>query len=409
VVGAGGSAPWVVATSATAALPGTNYLANSDALVTFTLPASPPIGAVMRFAGGGAGGWKIAQSAAQSIATRGVLGNIGSGWKIANAAPGVTSVASDADMIQLVGGGVSSGVKASNDSGATWQEIFSTPPGNTWVSVASESSGANRIAAAAGSPLYAGGPNNWSPEASGSRPWAAVAIGFGYRLAGVAGGFLYTANLRQPTYVARDVFRDWTAVAITQPFALAMYAAADSGKGGGGIFRSVDQGVTWTPLPTTGNGLWRAIAVSSDDNNTGNTKIVAVEAGGIRTSIDSGNTWTTRESARDWRSVASSADGRRLVAVVFGGPIYTSINSGITWTPGDLVRNWQGVTISADGTRIVAVDGSEAYRSTLTVIPYTTTGVTGSLSGGQYESVELQYVGNNQFAVLSHSGYLSVR
>jgi hypothetical protein len=35
-------------------------------------------------------------------------------------------------------------------------------------------------------------------------------------------------------------------------------------------------------------------------------------------------TWTPRESARDWRSVAASADGVKLVAGVGGGQIYTS-------------------------------------------------------------------------------------
>ena len=38
---------------------------------------------------------------------------------------------------------------------------------------------------------------------------------------------------------------------------------------------------------------------------------------------------------RDWGSIASSADGTKLVAAVGGpgGHIYTSTNSGVTWTP----------------------------------------------------------------------------
>ena len=57
--------------------------------------------------------------------------------------------------------------------------------------------------------------------------------------------------------------------------------------------------------------------------------------GQIYTSTDSGVNWTARESNRNWYSVASSADGTRLVAVVNGGQIYTSTDSGMNWTPRD--------------------------------------------------------------------------
>jgi hypothetical protein len=49
------------------AQPNTGYLLNNAALVTLTLPASPPIGAVVRVSGGGTGGWRISQNAGQSI------------------------------------------------------------------------------------------------------------------------------------------------------------------------------------------------------------------------------------------------------------------------------------------------------------------------------------------------------
>src|ERR1019366_8512809 len=52
-------------------------------------------------------------------------------------------------------------------------------------------------------------------------------------------------------------------------------------------------------------------------------------------------TWTPRDSSRAWVSVASSADGNKLAAVVLGGQIYTSTNSGVTWTPRESNRQWQ--------------------------------------------------------------------
>ena len=70
---------------------------------------------------------------------------------------------------------------------------------------------------------------------------------------------------------------------------------------------------------------------------------------------DSGATWTARDSDRQWQAVASSADGVKLVAVVYGSSsrIYTSTNSGVDWTPtGPTNLNWSSVASSADGTRL---------------------------------------------------------
>ena len=57
--------------------------------------------------------------------------------------------------------------------------------------------------------------------------------------------------------------------------------------------------------------------------------------------------------------MASSADGTKLVAVVFGGYIYASTDSGVTWTrpQGSFSQDWMSVASSADGTRLVAVTG----------------------------------------------------
>src|SRR3989442_1029319 len=67
----------------------------------------------------------------------------------------------------------------------------------------------------------------------------------------------------------------------------------------------------------------------------------------------------------NWTSIASSADGSKLVAVANPGPIYTSTNSGDTWTPTSApTTNWQAVASSADGGRLIAVvNGGGIYTS----------------------------------------------
>src|SRR5260370_684405 len=105
---------------------------------------------------------------------------------------------------------------------------------------------------------------------------------------------------------------------------------------------------TWTPTSAPLEN-WGAVASSADG-----TKLVAAGAywqfgvgnyypGPICTSTNSGATWTiTSAPVTNWTSVASSADGVRLVGAAFGvsldgstfsgGPIYISVNSGGTWS-----------------------------------------------------------------------------
>ncbi len=107
---------------------------------------------------------------------------------------------------------------------------------------------------------------------------------------------------------------------------------------------------------------------------------MAVEyAGYIYTSTDSGMTWTNRNSSQGWQSVASSADGTKLVAVIYGGNIYTSSDSGGSWAPQalSLYKYWYSVASSADGTKLVAVDyygtgsGGQIYTSTNSGVTWT--------------------------------------
>jgi photosystem II stability/assembly factor-like uncharacterized protein len=152
----------------------------------------------------------------------------------------------------------------------------------------------------------------------------------------------------------------------------------------------------------TGFQSWFSVASSSDGN-----KLVAVVAGGrIYTSSDSGETWQARESSRNWLSVASSADGGRLVAVASQGQIYTSSDGGVSWTARESDRPWSSVASSVDGSKLVAAEyGGQIYTSTAMTMP----GPGGSISGASSDAIELQYVGNGMFAVLSHEGSLTIQ
>ncbi|HAO77950.1 MAG TPA: hypothetical protein DCQ92_03035, partial [Verrucomicrobia subdivision 3 bacterium] len=108
-------------------------------------------------------------------------------------------------------------------------------------------------------------------------------------------------------------------------------------------------GETWTPRET--NRIWQTVASSADGS-----KLVAVaDLAQIIISTDYGATWSPRESVRNWRSVASSADGSKLIAVPYGDQVFVSTDSGTTWTPRGPYKNWYSVASSADGSKLVAV------------------------------------------------------
>jgi hypothetical protein len=119
------------------------------------------------------------------------------------------------------------------------------------------------------------------------------------------------------------------------------------------IYASTNSGMSWTLTGApTNNNWWGAIASSSDGS-----KLIAScvgHAGGIYTSTNCGATWTSNAAPYlEFTSVASSADGTRLVAAAFGG-IYTSINSGASWVSNSVpAYNWFSVASSADGGMLV--------------------------------------------------------
>jgi len=139
-------------------------------------------------------------------------------------------------------------------------------------------------------------------------------------------------------------------------------------SGSGAVYTSADSGATWQQHPLTANGQYY-VASSADGR-----KLLAAGYAGIFGSIylsaDSGGTWTTPERPADfwlgssWSSVASSADGTKLVVAAeatigngsfLPGPIYTSTDSGASWIPSGAPSNvWYSVACSADGAKLAA-------------------------------------------------------
>jgi len=128
---------------------------------------------------------------------------------------------------------------------------------------------------------------------------------------------------------------------------------------------SVSESAGWqfTRVSVPSN-YWSDVASSVDGR-----RLVAVNQGGIWLSANSGTTWTQSGApAARWSSITSSADGTRMAAAVFGGALWRSTDSGATWTKGiygqavgaPMVANWSSIASSADGLRLVAVESGGA-------------------------------------------------
>jgi len=87
--GSGTGLTWneVTGTSQTAVV-NNGYIANNAGLVTVTLPSTAVIGSIVEIAWKGAGGWKLAQVASQSIRFGITVTTTGTGGSLASSASG---------------------------------------------------------------------------------------------------------------------------------------------------------------------------------------------------------------------------------------------------------------------------------------------------------------------------------
>jgi photosystem II stability/assembly factor-like uncharacterized protein len=344
-----GTLPWqIVSGTAQQAQPNMGYLLTNAAQVTVTLPTAPNPGDVVRVSGTGTNGWKIAQNVGQSVVGRNISAVNIDHWIPSETNRNWYSVASSSDGSKLVAVVNAGPIYTSTDSGVTWMPRESN---RVWYSVASSSDGSKLVAV-----------DN-------------------------APGRIYNSTDSGVTWTPHANNRFWRSVASSSDGSqLVAVAGADQ------IFTSTDSGANWTPRSITAN--WWSVASSGD----GSQLVAVVNAGLIYTSVDSGVTWTPRASSRQWYAVASSADGSKLVAVVNGGQIYTSADSGANWTAGETNRAWRSVASSSDGSILVAVinSGGRIYTRNLDVAGY--------LLSDPNSAVELQYIGNGVFIVISHEG-----
>lgn len=377
---------WVSVTASTfQAEANTGYQANSSTGVTLMLPPTPAMGDWIKVVGVGSGGWTIAQNAGQRIDARGLPGGSDFDWRSVALTDSWSGLASSADATRLVAVSASGELYTSSDSGATWVLRLT---GQTWSGVASSSDGLALVASTNGGAIFRStdGGATWSDDGS-SRAWSAVASSAdGSRLVATTYlGQIWTSSDGGASWTARDSNRAWRAVASSADGRVLV-----AGTNGAQLYVSTDYGVSWNARASA--QFWWSAAASAD----GSTLYATADTGAVWVSTDSGTTWEAQAVARAWRGIATSANGRYVVAATSGGRLYESSDSGQTWHPTSDAGAWTAVASSADGLKVAAGKSGSAIQLG-TRRASTTVGTAGSISGGQQDALELQYVGGGVF------------
>jgi hypothetical protein len=127
-----------------------------------------------------------------------------------------------------------------------------------------------------------------------------------------------------------------------------------------GVFRSTDNGTSWTAV---NSGLPDSAVFSLVVSGT--NLFAGTSNGGVYLSSNNGTTWTganSRLGIRNVSALAASPDGAggtNLFAGTYGG-VYLSTNNGTSWTVADTVNGDEGIhSLLVSGTNIFAVIGPE--------------------------------------------------
>lgn len=247
--------------------------------------------------------------------------------------------------------------------GTTWTERVPDPamPNLKWAGTAASASG-NRVAAIAnpgGIYLSSDAGVSWTRSNAPTDNWTQVLMSTdGTKLAALGSAVLYTST---------DSGQTWAAHTGTSEFWMGVYMSDDGQRivgavMGGSLHISTDGGASFAPIAGTANTDWRTVAGSSDG-----TRLVAVASlyggdpanQGVYVSTDSGATWTRRVANGNWTFAAASADGMRMAVLDQGGHPWVSDDGGATFTQRFGYSIWSGLAVSRDG-RVVAAQEPRA-------------------------------------------------
>ena len=434
----------------------TSYAINAPntSSLTVTLPPSAglQINDTVSITGNSATRWTVALNPGQSILTSNLNGNVGPGavWT-PHLAPKVWHwISSDTTGQVLIAGEAAGGLlNVSSDGGQTWTSGDSV--GGVWISSDMSATGDKMVAVQYGGGMYMSSNFGvtWTqvtdPLVNGPAGLNFESVTMsqdGHHLAAVIQADPATAP-DGPLVLSNDGGTTWTAASLPPVVGGYFWRSIDSSADGqvivaaehnGQVFRSMDGGLTWSPLTITIGGApvdesWYRLQISDDGQVialVGNAFGRPVGGTGIYISRDGGANWTKPFSLQaDYSAVAMSGDGQVITVSVSNpnpppsastiasatGRVLRSTDGGVNFsdlTAPSTDTDWRAVATSADGNKIALAAGLFQTNETgglyTSLGNRTSIGSAGAITGGQNMSVQLQYLGNGQWSVPASTG-----
>lgn len=151
---------------------------------------------------------------------------------------------------------------------------------------------------------------------------------------------------------------------------------------GGGIWKSMNAGATWTPLTDQTNAPWMYIYHVRIDPSNQNTVYAAVMQGGVIKSTNAGNSWiATGGGPSNTRKVVVHPTNSNIVFATAANGVWRSTNAGTSWTQvhtGDA----EDIEFKPNNPDIMYVSGNTntIRRSTDNGISWTAIGAAGGIT-----------------------------
>ncbi len=311
---------------------------------------------------------------------------------------------------------------ASFVSAQTWT-LTSAPADTNWISIASSADGSKLVAVANGGiynivgiiygtlpgPIYTSTNSGltWCQTAAPSEVWQSVASSSdGIKLAAVAANVgIFTSTNSGETWAQATNAPTASLIASSSDGSELVAASPGALYVAGAIYISTNSGITWSQTSAPTDEDWYSVASSAD----GSKLLAAAFDGWVYFSTNSGGTWMQANIPNiGWMAAAVSSDGTTFVAAAYldtmdnGGPIYVSTNSGVIWTQTSApIVSWQAVASSADGTILLAATASAVYTSTNSGATWTSNSLP---SEPWWLSVSLSADGNKLVAAAYNGG-----
>lgn len=437
---------WVPLRSSTASdtFPNSAYSATPYSKVEIWLPPTQrlTVGDQFRVVGGGIGSWTLRQSGNQRIHVGTLPQAVGGQWIDSLALSSRGTVKSSADGQRLLaasddeGDGLGGKLYVSVNGGSSWAttslrlrnpRIAMSEDGRTMMA------GSRYSSADGESALYLStdGGETWRPQpALGVSHWSGLSVSpdGSHLMAAANVGFSYFVS--HPLWVSTDRGATWTVGAWTSQGRSwdAVAQSADGQRMYAGqtqsFCRSTDAGMNWTCDWHPDILDWENLVVSPD----GMQAVAATRASGsalaypVLASTDGCVTWTRRDPGGIFYPSAVAMPAQRPNTVFIStwqGELLTSTDLGLTWSMQNNVPNWissggstpriSSIDVNADGSQLVAIgggdDSSVGMRVSLSkVVPWTTAGSGHGLNGSRDAAITLQYLGNDEFGIVTYTG-----